>query len=142
MSSVLTEDEVIDAVRDRLTGQGWRVVSRASAVERGTDLVVEREYVRLEIEAKGAGSSKPHTSRFGKSFDKGQVLDHVAKAVLKALRVVSVGEARAGIALPDNPDHRAEVARVRNALRKLEVTLFWVSESGVVSEETPDDAAG
>jgi hypothetical protein len=53
-----------------------------------------------------------------------------------------VGEARAGIALPDNPYHRAEVARVRNALRKLEVTLFWVSESGVVSEETPDDAAG
>ncbi len=95
MSAVLTEDEVIDAVQDFLVGRSWRITARATAIQRGEDLVAEREGERLVIEVKGAGSSKAGTARYGMTFSKGQVFDHVAKAILKAWRVVSDGEFRA-----------------------------------------------
>jgi len=104
---MITEDDVIDAISDHLVARGWRVLSRATAMQHGDDLVAEKDGQRLEIEAKGAGSSKPGTARYGQHFSKGQVFDHVAKAVFKALRVASAGTALAAIALPDNPDHRA-----------------------------------
>lgn len=137
LPAVLTEDEVIDAVRDYLIARSWRIVSRATAIQRGDDLVAERDGERLVIEAKGGGSSKAGTARFGKTFNKGQVFDHVGKAVLKALRVVSAGEYRAGVALPDDPAHRAEVAKVRAALDSLGVAVFWVNENRVVTVESP-----
>lgn len=100
-------------------------------------LVAEKDGVRIEIEAKGAGSSKAGTARYGQHFDKGQVFDHVAKAVLKALRVASAGNALAAVALPDNPDHRAEVQRVAVALHRAGIGVFWVGESGSVVEQSP-----
>jgi hypothetical protein len=51
---------------------------------------------------------------------------------LKALRVASLGEARAGIALPDNANHRREVEQVAPALRKAGVVVFWVDDAGAV----------
>lgn len=139
---MLMEDEVIDAVRDHLIEQGWTVLSRARAVQHGDDLVAKRDHVRFEIEAKGASSSKPGSGRYGMPFSKAQVFDHVAKAVLKALRVISRGDARAGIAFPDNADHRAEITRVANALGQLRVTVFWVSDDGVVTEDVPSGDDG
>ncbi|MCZ7537832.1 MAG: hypothetical protein M5T61_19180 [Acidimicrobiia bacterium] len=106
-------------------------------VQRGDDLVAERDGERLVIEAKGAGSSKVGTARYGKSFNKGQVFDHVGKAVLKAMRVVSAGEHRAGIALPGDAAHRAEVAKVRVALDRVGVAVFWVDESRTVTVDSP-----
>ena len=133
---MLTEDRVIDAIRDYLEARSWRLVTRATAVQRGHDLVVERDGERLIIEAKGAGSSKLGTARYGLTFNKGQVFDHVGKAVLKALRVVSAGNARAAIALPDDTAHRAEVDKVKNALARLEVVVFWVTDEQAVRVES------
>jgi len=130
---MLTEDNVIDAVRDHLTEDGWQIVERATVTQRGHDLVAERGGRRIIIETKGAGSSKPGTARFGQEFDRGQVFDHVGKAVLKALRVVSAGEAQGAIALPGNDDHRSEVRRVADALAQLGVVVFWVTEDGAVA---------
>lgn len=125
--SVLTEDQIINAVRGFLERDGWSVQSQASASEHGDDLVATRNGVRLVTEAKGAGSSKPGTIRYGKEFSGKQVFDHVAKAILKALRVVSGVGTRAAIALPDNDHHRKEVEGVSPALKKLGVGVFWVS---------------
>jgi hypothetical protein len=80
--------------------------------QRGTDVVATRAGVRLEVEAKGAGSSKPHTARYGQLFDQAQVRVHVGEAVLKALAVVAGGRARAAIALPDTRRHRSMVGPV------------------------------
>ncbi len=137
VSAVLTEDEVIDAVQDFLVSKSWRIVRRATAVQRGDDLVAERDGERLVIEAKGAGSSKIGTARYGKTFNKGQVFDHVGKAVLKAMRVVSAGEDRAGIALPGDTAHRAEVAKIRLALDRVGIAVFWVDETHTVAVESP-----
>jgi hypothetical protein len=131
--AVLAEDEVIDAVRDYLVARSWRITSRATAMQRGDELVAERDGERLVIEAKGAGSSKESTARFGKTFNKDQVFDHVGKAVLKAMRVVSAGTDRAGIALPGDEAHRAEVARIQAALDQLGVAVFWVDQNRAVT---------
>lgn len=135
---MLTEDDVIDGVRDELTSRGWELIRRATANQRGDDLVMRLDGARLIIEAKGAGSSKPGTARFGKEFNKGQVFDHVAKAILKALRVASAADARAGIALPDNEDHRREIDQVRTALTSAGIIVFWVSADRSVSTDGDD----
>lgn len=133
--TLLTEDAVVRAVCDYLTDHQWEIVSRAMATEHGVDIVATRDGARLEVEAKGAGSSKPHTARYGRAFNRGQVFDHVAKAVLKALRVASAGNAQAAIAFPDNGDHRAEVELVRVALQRAGIIVFWVGDEGTVSVE-------
>ncbi len=136
---MLTEDAVIDAVIDYLQGHDYQVTSRASVREHGHDLVAERSGGRLIIEAKGAGSSKKGTSRFGLEFTSSQVFTHVAKAVLKALRVVHDGHAWSAIALPDTPPHRKEIDQVESALRTADVGVFWVDERGEVELDAPWD---
>ena len=132
LSLVLTEDFVVDSVCRALSADGYTIVQQLLATERGFDIVAQRDGKELVIEAKGAGSSKAGTARYGKEFNSNQVFDHVAKAVLKALRVVSSDGLRAGIALPDNASHQREVVQVAPALRQAGVAVFWVSESGDV----------
>jgi hypothetical protein len=112
--------------------KGYSIVRQASSTQHGFDIVARRNGADLIIEAKGAGSSKPDTARYGKEFNANQVHDHVAKAVLKALRVVSAGNAQAGIALPDNSRHRREIEQVARALRHVDITVFWIDEQGAV----------
>lgn len=133
---VLTEDEVVDAVCRKLAADGYSITQRALATQRGFDIVAHKDGVDLVVEAKGAGSSKVGTSRYGMEFSRNQVYDHVAKAVLKALRVVSVGNAEAAIALPDNASHRREIEKVAAALARVQVTVFWVNEDGGVRIES------
>lgn len=135
---MLTEDDVIDGVRDELLSQGWELVRRATANQRGDDLLMCRGGVSLVIEAKGAGSSKPGTARYGKPFNRGQVFDHVAKGILKALRVASAGDAQAGVAFPDNADHRREVDQVRPALTSAGIVVFWVDGDRHVQTDGDD----
>jgi hypothetical protein len=126
---------VTEAVCMHLQGDQWEIVSRAMGRARGVDVVVERHGIRMEIEAKGAGSSDPTTRNYGHEFTRGNVFTHVGEAVLKALRVITVGQARAAIALPDNHNHRSEMGLVRGALQRLGVIVFWVHEDGTVSVE-------
>jgi hypothetical protein len=135
----LTEDAVVEAVCRKLQSVGYAIEQRALATQHGHDIVAHKDGVSLIVEAKGAGSSKAGTARYGKEFAPNQVFDHVAKAVLKALRVVSTGTARAGVALPDNASHRREVEQIRSALHQAGVIVFWVDELSEVRIETPRD---
>jgi Holliday junction resolvase-like predicted endonuclease len=134
---ILTEDQVVDAVCRTLESDGYAIAQRALATQHGYDIVARKNGVELIIEAKGAGSSKAGTARYGLEFSSNQVFDHVAKAVLKALRVASSGEARAGIALPDNANHRREVDQVAPALRRAGIAVFWVGDGGNVRIDAP-----
>jgi Holliday junction resolvase-like predicted endonuclease len=134
---ILTEDQVVDAVCRKLASDGYSIVHRALATQHGYDIVARKDGVDLIVEAKGAGSSKAGTARYGFEFNSNQVFDHVAKAVLKALRVASSEQARAGIAFPDNARHRREVERVAPALRRAGVAVFWVDNEGNVRTDAP-----
>jgi hypothetical protein len=138
-ATVLTEDAVVEAVCRALIEYGYTIDSRASAIQHGYDIVASKDGERLIIEAKGAGSSKAGTARFGKTFTSGQVFDHVAKAVLKALRVVSAGEARAAVALPADTNHQREMHLVAPAITQAGIGVFWVSASGDVKVDVPWD---
>lgn len=136
----LYEDDVVTAVMTHLSREGWSIESHAMAHQHGDDIVARREDARLVIEAKGAGSSKPETKRYGDPFDRGQVRSHVSVAIHRALRVWSEGRAKAGLAFPDNNHHREMVSHVLPALRQLGIAVFWVADdlSVSVDQETAE----
>lgn len=136
---MLTEDQVVDAVRAHLQRSGYTIVSWLRSTERGVDLVARKESdapFELHIEAKGAGSSRVGSARYGVEFNSGQVFDHVAKAVLKALQAAGAPNApverRGGIALPRNRLHLRHVQPVEHALRRAGIAVFWVEQDGAV----------
>ena len=115
---MLLEDDVVDAVVELLKQHGWAIESVAHAHERGDDIVAAKGGLRLCVEAKGAGSSKVGTKRYGLPFTGNQVGSHVGVAVVRALRWASRGEVRAALALPDNPHHRGQVDPISPSLSK------------------------
>ncbi len=130
---MLYEDDVVSAVVTHLRAEGWTIESSALATEHGDDIVATRNGERLVVEAKGEGSSKAHTSRYGKPFNKGQASTHIGVAVLRSLRVVSQGVSIAAIALPAVDSHLREVERVAAALSKVGIWVFWVTQDSGVS---------
>lgn len=134
---MLLEDDVVDAVARFVACHGWRVESVAHAHERGDDVVATKDGQKLLVEAKGAGSSKVGTKRFGQPFTGNQVGSHVGVAVVRALRWVSGGSSRAALAFPDNAHHSAQVDAIAPALAELEIGVFWVSETHAVRLQAP-----
>lgn len=128
---VLVEGFVVEATCAELTRRGWVATPVPTTASRGVDIVATHGTVELWVEAKGAGSSRQGSSRYGKSFTASQVDTCVSKAALKALEAVTAGVA-AAVAFPDNPDFRVKVQRSGAALRQLNVAIFWVAETGEV----------
>lgn len=63
--------------------------------------------------------------------------DHTAKAIYKALAVVSAGRDLAAIALPNDLKTAAVVAAVQPALDTLGVHVIWVDHHDAGSVELP-----
>jgi hypothetical protein len=141
MCHMLYENDVVAATCDYLTKQGWLIVSQCTARQRGDDIVATRDGQRLVVECKGETSSDPRSKRYGKTFTRGQVYDHVAVGVLRALREVGRDLGWAAIAVPDNADHRRFVGEVAGALVTVGVGVFWVGSGGHVTPEVPWAAA-
>jgi hypothetical protein len=144
VADVLYEDDVVDAVCRYLEHNDYVIRQSLTSMQRGHDIIADKRgdpTWTLYVEAKGEGSSKAATARYGSYFNSGQVFDHVAKAVLKALRVASWDttglQSRAGIALPDNAAHVKQVEMVGRALRNAEAAVFWVGQDKSVRVESP-----
>lgn len=134
---MLYEDQVVDAVCRYLEAQGWRIETRAHAHQHGDDIVAVRETQRLVVEAKGAGSSKEGTRRYGQSFNRGQVKTHIGVAVLRALGVASDRRALSAVAFPADPNHRDVAGRILPALAAAGVGVFWVNDDHDVTAQLP-----
>jgi len=134
--AILTEDLVVESVCEHLSAAGWTIEARAALTQQGYDVVAVRDGRRLIIEAKGEGSAREGSARFGKTFSTSQVFDHVGKAVLKAMRVCDLGHLGA-VALPADPRHQAEVALVSRSLSRLSIGVFWVSAERAVTLNAP-----
>lgn len=124
-----------EAVCGYLTAHNYTIRQSLTATQRGHDIVAEKRAVptwEVYVEAKGEGSSKESTARFGNPFNSGQVFDHVAKAILKGLRIASSKgtgtERRAAIALPRNELHLRQIEAVQAALHQTGIAVFWVDE--------------
>lgn len=143
---MLTEDQIVDAVAQYLGTRGYEISKALRSTERGVDIVaIKRAEPRFElhIEAKGAGSARKGSARYGSEFNSAQVFDHVAKAVLKALMVDDAAEGgvelRAGIAVPRNQLHLRHVGAVEHSLRRAGIAVFWVNDDRSVLVDSPWD---
>jgi hypothetical protein len=96
-------------------------------MQQGIDICAERNGVTLAVEAKGGGSSKPGTAKYGEPFSTGQKRSHVAVAVLTALGVASVGKQQAAIAFPDDAGHMRLIKQIWPSLQKLNIGVYFVS---------------
>ena len=132
---MLYEDDVVAAVVAHLRADGWEIESTALAKQHGDDIVATRNAERLVVEAKGEGSSKSHTTRFGSPFTKQQASVHIAVALLRSMRVISEGTSSAAIALPSVDSHRREVDRVAPALLLAGIRVYWVDPDMRVTEQ-------
>jgi hypothetical protein len=129
---VLYEDDVVDAVCVHLQASGWIIQSFARAHQRGDDIVATRDARTLRVEAKGGGSSKPGTKRFGKQFSLGQCGISASQATFRALGVVSAGDEGA-VAFPDTADYRRVLGPVLPALARAHITVYMVAEDHSVT---------
>ena len=103
-------------VRGQLELEGWTILVHATAIQHGHDLVAERGSERLISEAQG-------TARFGKLFNSKHVFDPVAKAVLKALRVVADDGLCGAVAFPTTRITARRSSRLR--LRSIACRWFY-----------------
>ena len=133
---MLTENEVLNALRAYLERNGYPVDEFRTTLEKGVDLVATHKTTgrTLAIEAKGATSSNAKTSRFGKGFKDSQIRTHVARAFFSAAELKGCADWHdVAIALPDTEKHRRLTARIGNALEILKISLFWVDSKNTVS---------
>lgn len=127
LAPMLTESNVIAAVCRLLETHGFEITQRLVETQQGDDIIaIDRDSkIELVIEAKGETSSKLHTARYGQPFSSAQVSDHVAKALFRAAQAVGTNRVPA-VALPMNLLHVAAIEKVSNAMRQLNIEVFWV----------------
>jgi hypothetical protein len=129
----LDENDVVAAVCGHLQAAGYHILQRCRTTERGIDIIAERpsQPGRLLIEAKGGTAARAGSRRFGKAFNRQQVLNRVAKGFYTAGCLCSsnrTGGDRVGLALPDTEWFRDYLNRVKVVLDALGITVFLVKE--------------
>lgn len=143
-NGLLTENDVIRAVSAFLQAGGYQILSSATTEQHGVDIVarsVTPELHDLYIEAKGATSSKEGTARAGQAFTDSQQLDHISKAIYASMKAYSTTRPsdapnrEVGIALPVTMHHERHIGRIRPALKKFGIRVYWVSQDGNVTVE-------
>lgn len=134
---MLNENQVIEAVCNHLKSEGLQITDQCSTKQQGYDIVAIHPDSgrRLIIEAKGATSACETSARYGKPFDRKQVLSHVARAFYAAAAALQTenGNVDVGIALPDQDIHNEFIKQIRQALATLGITVYRVAADGKVS---------
>ncbi len=136
---MLTENEIIEAVAQFLIGKGYAIEHVSTTLQQGDDIIAYHSQtgIRLYIEAKGETSAQSASARYGKPFNRNQVLSHVSRAFYRAatMRQKDTPDEwrRVAIALPANALHKEYIAAIQAALARLEIALFWVDSQQVVT---------
>ncbi len=122
---MITENEVIGCVIYYLKSKGFVIESVCNTMQKGIDIIAQKDGSKLLIEAKGATTSK-ESSRKGKTFSKNQVNNHISRAIFKALQMKEYEEdAIVGIALPYNKNHLEIMKTVEKTLNSLGIIIIW-----------------
>ena len=139
---MITENDVIERVTDFLTRRNWKIVSTATTVQHGPDVVARAGPGKeIWIEAKGQTSSKHGTRRYGKEFNRSQKEDHLGRALLKCCQYLSEKpDLIVAIAVPNDELDLKLIRDIRPALERLKVVTFLVDEDGSVGA-APDPSA-
>lgn len=139
----LDENAVVEALCHHLLREGWVVDQRLTTKQTGIDIIASRDATRLLVEAKGGTSSLDSSARFGKPYTATQAFDRVAKGLLTGFELLEkAGEDdQVGLAFPLDPFFIRYVDRVKTALGRTGIQVFWVARDGRVTEGiTPPSA--
>lgn len=133
---MLTENEVVEAICSYLLDNQCEINQKLSTSQTGIDIIATKlNGIKCYIEVKGATSSKPNTSKFGKEFDKSQVKTHVGVALVASFRAMNeFPNSESIIALPNNANHRLIIESMRKPIIQSGIKVWFVSEKGDVQE--------
>ena len=136
---LLNENEVVDAVAAHLTGLGWSIEQQLHGHQRGVDIVASGPNgQRLEVEAKGATSSRPGSRNYRKPMGSSEVRINVAEAFYTAAITAACDAASlSAMAFPDDDRHRRYVEPLSEVASALGVGVFWVSSEREVTLAAP-----
>ncbi|MDC8001486.1 hypothetical protein POV26_10575 [Aequorivita todarodis] len=138
MKKMLTENEIVEKVSDFLKTKGYKITQRLTTNQHGIDIIAETETEKLYIEAKGETSASKTSNRYGLPFNRNQVKSHISVALLATMKVISSlpagNKTKVGIALPDTEEQRKVINKIIPALNKLEIRIFWVTQTNVTIE--------
>ncbi|MBP6859114.1 MAG: hypothetical protein KBC69_00620 [Candidatus Magasanikbacteria bacterium] len=129
---MLTENDVVKILAIYLEKEGYKIIQKLTTLEKGFDIVAEKNRITLYIEAKGGTSSKKGSRRYEKPFTKNQVGTHVSVAIMASLKILSKGNKKfkkVAMAFPDNENHRAVIAPIAPLLKKIGIMIFLVNEN-------------
>ncbi len=133
------EGNVVDAVADHLSREGWQIVGKADtrSKEPGVDIHATRGTSTLLIEAKGYPSTQyrdPLRSAETKPTNPTNQAQHwYSHALLKAMRLQHEHDkAIVALAFPDFPRYRVLHEQTRAGLEKMGVGCLFVQENGDV----------
>lgn len=129
---MLTENNIISAVCNYLTLEGYSNIESKNTKQQGIDIeATSPDGSKLYIEAKGETSSKPNSKRFGKPFANGQPIVHVSKAIYTALKLCETLKGdlpiKVGIAFPVEEKHKELLSYIKETLKDLDISVFWVN---------------
>jgi len=131
---MLSEDHVVDSVCLLLESLGYTIKHRSYTRAKGHDIhATHPTKADIVVEAKGEGSNTPTSRRYGKTFTKGQVNDHVGRALLRALHSKAKG-LDSGVAFPSDTNHRNEIEPIRELIKKAGVRIFFVDKNKSTKE--------
>lgn len=135
---MITENEIVEKVTDFLESKGYRITQSLTTNQQGIDIIAEKEFEILYVEAKGETSASKTSNRFGLPFNRNQVKTHISVALLATMKVISSlpagSKTKVGIALPDTEEQRLVINKIIPALKKLEIKIFWVTNNTVLIE--------
>jgi hypothetical protein len=127
MITPITENTVVDLTAELLTSEGWTVTSFCHGRARGHDVVAERNFRRIVIEAKGSIADKPDATAFNANKTRSSVDAAHAKA---SRAMTSDPDACRAIALPDTPLYRRYTDSLRDSLTNNDIRVIWVTTAG------------
>ena len=137
---MIYEDFVIGSVARHLAERNYETLEQANVNKSGIDLIMKQRVTkeRIFVEAKGQGSSKPKSNRYGQEFTESQVFDCVAKAVFKAMETQNREDFTESdiscVAFPLTEKFRRWQSKIRPKLAMMHIVTFWVEADGSVKD--------
>jgi hypothetical protein len=134
----MDENEIINAICEHLTREGYVVHQRLHTTQRGVDIAAAHTESgrKIYIEAKGGTSSREGSNRFGTPYTPSQVFDLSAKGVYAALVLRSKHPNRAQeevvLAAPDTRLYRKYLTPIVDQLIDAGIEVFLVAEDRTV----------
>jgi len=133
---MLDENKVIETMIEYLQANGYDINGQCSTSQSGIDIEAQHRETKEKyfIEAKGATSSKSSSALYGQPFNKNQIKVHIGVALVQVFTLYErfhKMNAKIGIALPDNENHRKIISSMRTQVINSKIDIFFVSENNV-----------